>query len=564
MPSRKFFISQWREYLPPIVILVFAAAVRFVGLDYGLPLWLVGDEVSHIFGALKMMELKTLLPVLHSAEFDNVFYYTPYLSYLYLLPFTIVAGIKFLFFSGTFGQFKNYLIADPSVFFITARVISAVFGLATVWLVYAAAWQMFQKKKIALFSALFIAFSYLSVSYSHWARHWTAITFFYALGIYILAHRGLTISKRYLLIALLMGIGVGFNVQMTIFGVLVLIWFSLFDYQPIGKLLRQKWLWQACGIFILLFGLAFILWPKGYGYLLKVGELGAAGASKSLAGLVNFFWSYILNLICAEPVFLFFAALGLLALIFKERRRALVFMGFFFFYLVIFYLFFAHLDRFILPLYPLLAISAGYGLQQVFDWPLVKPLRLAMLAIVGVLLVVPIVRFDYLLVKNDTRVQAIVWAQANIPVGAKIIVWAPLTRLPATPEALAEQKNIDPQSLRNVDQAEMNLDDKLALGRKFQALNLYNINNDSFFNSLKEYIKRNNYEYIIYNPDFANNRGVDFSSNYFAKEVKTFKGSLDSLLPDGRERIPDGFGSGLKELFYSPSLGPEIRIIKVK
>lgn len=545
------------------MILFFAGIVRFVGLDYGLPLWLVGDEVSHIFGALKMMELKTILPVLHVNEFAGVFYYTPYLSYLYLLPFTVAAGFKFLFFSGTLEQFKNYLIVDPSVFFITARAISAVFGLATVWFVYAAAWQMFQKKKIAVLSVLFISFSYLSVSYSHWARHWTAITFFYAMGIYILAHRGLTASKRYLLIALLIGVGIGINVQMAIFGVLVFIWFFAFDYQPIGKLLLQKWFWQAVGVFVSLFVLAFVIWPRGYGYFLKVGEISSTGASKSLVGLVNFFWFYIFNLIRSEPVLIIFICLGLLAMFFVEKRRALVFMSFIFLYFTIFYLFLVHVDRFILPLYPFLAISAGYGLAQVFERLSVRSWRLALLSVVCVLLVIPILRFDYLLLKNDTRVQTIAWVKNNLPDGVKVAVLAPLMRLPATVEALQEQQELDASSLRQVERAEMSLADKLPTGGKYHALNLYNVKHRVLFGNLAEYLKSNNYQYIIYNPAFAKEQGVDFLNNYLGKEIKIFAGSGNFSKEGGHERIPDGFGRGLQELFYSSSLGPDIVIVKL-
>lgn len=561
MFNRKFFIWQWKEHLPLFVILFFAAVVRFIGLDYGLPLWLVGDEPSHIFGALKMLELKTLLPVLHVSEFIGTFHYTPYLSYLYLLPFTVAAGIKFLFFSGTFVQFKNFLIADPSIFFIIARAISAVFGLATVWFVYAAARQMFQQKKIAWFSALFIAFSYLPVNYSHLARHWTAITFFYAVGIYILAHRGLMPSKRYLLIALLIGIGVGINVQMTIFGVLAIIWFFVFDYQPIGKLLRQKWFWQAVAVFVSLSVLAFVPWPRGYGYFLKVGEISSTGVSKSLAGLVDFFWFYISNLIHAEPALILFICIGLLSLFFIEQRRALVFSSFIFLYFVIFYLFFGPFDRFVLPLYPLLAMSAGYGLYQTLKRFPVKFMRVFFLSAVCIFLVIPIARFNYLLYKNDTRVQAIAWIQAHIPKHAKIAVLSPLMRLSTTPEALQEQEKIDPQSLRNVDHAEADLGNQF--GQMFNALNLYTVEDKIFFSGLNKYLSENNYQYLVYNPAFATIKGATSLSNFLGEEVLVLEGSYNFMLKDGNEHIPDGFGEGLQELFYSSNLGPDIKIIKL-
>ena len=48
-----------------VAILLLALGVRLIGIDYGLPLALVHDEPPFIFGALKMLELKTLIPALN-------------------------------------------------------------------------------------------------------------------------------------------------------------------------------------------------------------------------------------------------------------------------------------------------------------------------------------------------------------------------------------------------------------------------------------------------------------------------------------------------------------------
>src|SRR3989344_6241721 len=111
-----------------ILILFAALAVRLIGIDYGLPLTLIHDEPPFVFGALKMLELKTLIPSLHSSQLESALYYPPYLSYLYLPFFALVISLKSLFFSGDFETLKNILIADPSVFFIIARIISALLG----------------------------------------------------------------------------------------------------------------------------------------------------------------------------------------------------------------------------------------------------------------------------------------------------------------------------------------------------------------------------------------------------------------------------------------------------
>src|SRR3989338_7522995 len=119
-----------------IYILAFAFLIRVMGIGYGLPLWLIDDEPPFALAALKMIQLKTLLPALHLEEFKTVLYYPPYLSYLYLLPFSILLGIKYLFFSGGQEQFIYYLTGDLSGFFLIARFLNVLMGIASVFLIY--------------------------------------------------------------------------------------------------------------------------------------------------------------------------------------------------------------------------------------------------------------------------------------------------------------------------------------------------------------------------------------------------------------------------------------------
>src|SRR3989344_8430702 len=103
-------VSRYRGRYVLGIILGAALLVRLAGITYGLPLWLVGDEPSLVFGALKMIELKTVLPVLHDDAFRGLFYYTPLLAYVYLLPFLGIIGLKGLFFLGSLADLKNVLL----------------------------------------------------------------------------------------------------------------------------------------------------------------------------------------------------------------------------------------------------------------------------------------------------------------------------------------------------------------------------------------------------------------------------------------------------------------------
>ena len=56
-----------------ILILFTGFILRFVGITYGMPFPLVSDEEVLIGGALRMLELKTLLPLSHGHALDNLY-----------------------------------------------------------------------------------------------------------------------------------------------------------------------------------------------------------------------------------------------------------------------------------------------------------------------------------------------------------------------------------------------------------------------------------------------------------------------------------------------------------
>ena len=293
-----------KKNIPIIIILLIALLVRLPGINYGLPLWLVGDEVSHIFGALKMVELKTLLPVLHHAEFFGVMYYTPYLSFVYVIPFILVAGLKFLFFSGTIEEFKNFSTLDVSSFFIIARMVSVGFGIATVWLVYKSAKNLFKNEYSAIFSALFLSFSFFHVNYSNIARHWTVITFFFALVLFILS-KNISTSKKILYTFITVGIAMGFNVQALFILVFAMFWLLIVDKISIQSVISKLSTWKSFLILIVLFAIPYAIWPVGYGYLSKVSASNIDTVSQANTSLLSGFWFYLSDLFKAEPILLF-------------------------------------------------------------------------------------------------------------------------------------------------------------------------------------------------------------------------------------------------------------------
>src|SRR3989344_6447270 len=107
-----------------IAIVFFAFILRVVGISYGLPLWLIDDEPPFVLSAIKMIQLRTLIPAFHQADFVNLLYYPPYLAYLYIVPFVVLLGFQYAAHYALGNLFIPFVVSDLSVFFIMARLIT--------------------------------------------------------------------------------------------------------------------------------------------------------------------------------------------------------------------------------------------------------------------------------------------------------------------------------------------------------------------------------------------------------------------------------------------------------
>ncbi|MDP3784933.1 MAG: glycosyltransferase family 39 protein [bacterium] len=539
-----------------LIILALAFLTRVAGLNYGFPLEVVGDEATSIFGALKMMEIKTFLPVLHLNEFKTLLYYPPYLSYLYLPFFAVLLGLKFLFLNVSLEEFKNLIAADPALLFLAARFLSVIFGVGTVYLVYRIGKNIFKAETPALLAAGFLSLSLLHVNFSHWARHWVFATFFFALVIYILSREDLSPPKKYLWAALAAGLGVGVNYQVGLSAFFILFWFLFYNCPPLRSHLKKGWVYAAAGLFLTLVALAFLLYPPG----LVVKSDSTFLAGHSLGGLAGSYGFYLGKLFEAEPLLLFFFMIGMIYLFLKERRFFWTALAFIFLYVAVFYFLFFTVERYILMLYPIFALAAGYGLYALYSSTGLK-LRPAVLGL-GVLsflfLLLVAIRFDLILLKNDTRFQALEWVRANLAPGSKIAVLASLTHLPTFPEDFSEQGKIDPVSLRKRDLAELGLPDKFLSLPRYHALNLYAVNSESFFRTITTYLRENGYEYALYSPEFAKLRRADPALETSGEAIKTFVGFEAS-----DDDFTNGFGGGLGNIFSREANGPTIVIKKI-
>ena len=535
-----------------IFILALAFLIRIAGVSYGLPLWLVDDEPPFVLAALKMLELKTLIPALHLADFKTVLYYPPYLAYLYLPFFAALAGIKYLFYKGAANLFAAYLLSDLSGFFIIARAINIFLGVASVYLIYKIAKNIFKEEAPALLAAFFVATSLIHAALSMASRHWLSVFFFSALVLFWLSTPKLDFRKKYFLAALSAGIGVGFAIINCFLAILMAFWHVFYEKRAFLNIFKEKFFLGLFTVFIALSALPYLLYPGSLGFQADI----TAKTAKTVLGTVTSPIFFAKTIAISEPLIIIFAVLGLLFAFKNSKNIFWAFFAFIYAYSVIFYLVFRFEPRFFMGLLPFYVILAGYGfwktqellpnkiLSKIFFLLLLIPLALAL-------------RLDWLALKNDSRTLASKWAEANIPAGAKIIVLARLTNLPANKSALAEQKKLDPTSLRKAYLAQAEIAENSPDFKIFHALNLRDFSNESFYENIESYIKQNHYEYLLIQPDYRNSEHFkNITKN--AALLKLYAGADSKLSFAESQFIANPLG-----LFKISEFGPRIEIYKI-
>lgn len=536
-------------------ILIFSFLVRLAGINYGLPLWLIDDEPPFTLAALKMIQLKTLLPVLHLDEFKAFLYYPPYLSYLYLFPFSALLAFKYLFFNGGLEQFLHYAVSDLSHFFLIARFLNAALGVLSVWLLYKIVKNIFQNVYPALLAAFLLGTSLFHILLSVTGRQWLPVSFLFVLGLFILSSGNLPPQRKFLYAMIVAGIGTGISIITVLLPILILYWYLFYEKEPVISLLRGKTFYWACFLFIILALLPAIIYPGSFGFR---GDV-TADSAKTFLGVLQSPFLFLKPAALSEPILTVFAVIGLILAFLRKRRLFWPISLFIYTYSAIFYLFFRYEHRFTIPLFPLLAILAAYGFYECYQRISNRVIAVSLILILAMPLILSL-RLGYLFYSDDSRIHAREWIEKNIPQNSKILVYARLTRLSSTKEAIQEQEKIDPGSLRRVDIAEENLD----IGRPnaFHALNLYSVSNDEFFQDIKNYAVNNRYQYLFMEMDNFNQSSEQWNKVWQVaqgkSELASFSGGPENYSLSVGQLIGNPF-----YLFELKELGPKIVIYKL-
>lgn len=436
------------------LVLVVGFLLRLWGVDYGLPFPLVSDEEVLIGGALKMLELRSLIPALHP-EAMSILYYPVALPYLYIVLMTpVFGGLYLLHGLPSLDQFALVVLDNMSPIWLAARLSSVVMSTATLFLIYRLGAMLLRSPLAGAVAATLMAFDYMHVMLGHVARHWSATVFLiWAVAWLSSRYYEQPSLRKAAAIGLLAGTGFG----VSYIGALGFGFGGVAHYLAWKKksvpLLGQNMLIMAgaCAILSTMF---IVLYPQP---ILRLGTILPVAQPKTTSGWWSATIFYTRGIWLSNPALLVMGGIGLIAA--TLTRRWFLLAGSLF--LILFYTVFLYRampleDRYILPLSPVLAFLGGFAVNEAWGRrPGSQRLRRAFLASGMVLLVgysaAISFRASYLLAQTDTRLLAKTWLENNLPAGERIAMNTNVVRLTPNLQSLVAQKELDPSSLKAVD-----------------------------------------------------------------------------------------------------------------
>src|SRR5205809_4079529 len=148
-----------RERLMVLLVMGTGAALRFWGIRFGLP---------HDFA--RPDEEKLIGPALHILQGDpnpHFFLYPTLFIYAMSAADAVVFGLERLAgLTASRASFAAQSITDPSILHLTARVLAAAAGVATIPVLYSAV-RHISSARAALVASVFLAGAFLHVRDSH-------------------------------------------------------------------------------------------------------------------------------------------------------------------------------------------------------------------------------------------------------------------------------------------------------------------------------------------------------------------------------------------------------------
>lgn len=409
-----------------LFILMSAGVFRIWGIGFGLPnTECRPDESPLVFRSLRM-GLGDLNP--HCFNYPTLHLYMCFSSY-----------VLYYFLGRTAGHFENpfdlgvQFFLDPSVFFLISRLLSALAGILTVWILYKISRRAFNEKT-ALLAALFLAVTPLHVRDSHFGVTDVLMGLFVMVSVYFALK---FLQEGRMLFGLMSAAAAGLAASTKYNGIIVLA--AVFSAQLI-LLHREKRLFSlhAAGKILALAalaGLAFILTSPFVildaeefvtDFLFEMNHMqgGHAGINLGRGWLYHLRFSLFYGMGWGLFLISFY---GFYVMVSRNKKVGIVLLSFPLAYYLLIGGSLTVFTRYVIPLLPFFAMAAAAGVADLskrisLRVRNVRPFGAA--AVMSVLLLVPslwnIYQSNRLLSGRDSRLLAADWIEKNIPGGSSV------------------------------------------------------------------------------------------------------------------------------------------------
>jgi len=352
------------EILALISIIILAAGFRAYHLNYDLPFLYDQDEPMFVEHTLTMLK---------NHDFNPHWFGVPASTTMYLLAL-VYAGVFAV--GRVFGvfhsveDFKNLYYANPSVFYLSGRIVSLVFGVATIALIYKIGKRMFGASA-GLLAAAVVTLSPPHISLSQQVRMDVQMVFLLVAAYwYCLNILEKQDWKSYLLAGFLTGLACVTKYPAAVFTLILAC--THFAVHPTFKLREHRKLVGCAvatviGVFVgspfLFFDFATVL--RDVVQEARPEHLGATGEGL-LRNLVWYLKGPTLEAVSIAGSFL--VVIGIIGCLFSKERSKIILV----LVPVVFLIFISSLhlrwNRWFLPEVPFLALLLAFGVITVRIW----------------------------------------------------------------------------------------------------------------------------------------------------------------------------------------------------
>ncbi len=418
-----------RERISLLFILVVGTFLRLWNINWGLPD--LHEEATPLVTAWKMWNWGGT-----GVHLNPHFFNYPALSFYVLF---LIQGIQYLI-GSILDMYSNMQTfgATLSPFIIPARLVIGLFDIGSIWAIYKLGKEVIDEKT-GLIAAAFVAVNPLHITQAHYITVDTPLTFFVLLAL-LYIHRAYRqpSTKHYLLVGLCIGLAAATKYTGA-FLLVVLLTLHLLRSDSLTKTVRSLTDLRLLKSVVLSLVVFFCINPyiltsfdeflKDFTYEryhVAEGHLGI-DASQSTVDY------YLFNVLPTNFGWLLFllVPITIAYAIIKKEKHLLLLLAFPVIYIAIISTWEMRVERYILPVFPVLLLISATGLrtlwmrfQSSFQQSSPKNLSIAFAAVVGTLVLyqpmTKAIEFQKSIVLPDTRTDAKEWIEQNVAPGSYI------------------------------------------------------------------------------------------------------------------------------------------------